>query len=300
MTNSAPEAFTPSAGPPADLDAYWQAALDELAALPPAAEVDPLPLRSTDFADCYAVKLTSVGPYRLFAYYSVPHGDGPFPAIYHAPGYASVVQVPPFAERRRHVVLSLCARGQRLSDRPFAASYPGLLTHGIDRAADYIFRGIVCDAARGIDFLLARPEVDRRRIAVVGNDVGFLAAALRPAVSAVVMAGPLFYAAADLAPTTSAYPWEEVNDYARLMPDRAADAFRTLSYFDPLHLAPRLRAAVYLPHDRPGGFITAERLAPLVAALPDGASLYQLTGHGHTDRLAQEAWLAEQLGAGAT
>src|SRR5688500_4012993 len=114
MTSSAPEAFVPSAEPPGDLDEYWRAALADMAALHAAVEVDPLPLRSTDFADCYGVKLTSVGPYRLFAYYSVPRGDGPFPVIYHAPAYASVVQVPPYEERRRHIVLSLCARGQRL------------------------------------------------------------------------------------------------------------------------------------------------------------------------------------------
>src|SRR5207244_1455461 len=78
------------------------------------------------------VKMTSLGDYRLFAYYSVPNGAGPFPAIYHAPGYASVVQVPPYEERRRHAGLSVCARGQRLSDRPYAAAFPGLLTDHID------------------------------------------------------------------------------------------------------------------------------------------------------------------------
>jgi cephalosporin-C deacetylase len=288
--------FRPSGRRPADFDAFWQAVEAELAAQPMAATLDPLPLRSTDFADGYAVQLTSLGPYRLFAYYSVPHGPGPWPAIFHAPHYGSVVQVPPYAERRRHVVLSLCARGQRLADRPFAAAFPGLLTTGIDEPTTYIYRGIVADTLRALDLLLSRPEVDRRRIAVIGNDIALLAAALRPIVAAAVVAAPLFYAAADLVPPTSAYPWEEINDYTRLDPARTPAVYRTLGYFDPLFFAPRVSAALYLPHEPAGGLHSAARLAPLAAALPQAPTRYALTGRGDTDRLAQAVWLAGQLG----
>ena len=81
-----------------DLDSYWSEAVAELTSRPPNAEVDPSPIRSTEFSDGFGVKFTSLGDYRLFAYYSVPHGAGPHPAIYHAPGYASVVGVPPYDE----------------------------------------------------------------------------------------------------------------------------------------------------------------------------------------------------------
>ena len=51
---------------PPDVRAYWQEALASLARYPACAELDVLPLRSTAFATLYGVRLTSVGPYRLF------------------------------------------------------------------------------------------------------------------------------------------------------------------------------------------------------------------------------------------
>ena len=74
-----PQPFQPTATRPTDFDAYWQTALSELAALPIAAEEEELPLRSTDFCTAYAVHYTGSGPYRLFGYLSIPHGEGPFP-----------------------------------------------------------------------------------------------------------------------------------------------------------------------------------------------------------------------------
>src|SRR5215510_11126202 len=67
---------------PGDFEQYWQQTLDALAGYPACPEIDVLPLRSTDFATLYGVRLTSLGPYRLFGYLSIPSEEGPFPAIY--------------------------------------------------------------------------------------------------------------------------------------------------------------------------------------------------------------------------
>ena len=74
---------------------YWQETLDGLGRCPVRAEIDPIPLRSTDFATLYGVRLTSLGPYRLFGYLSIPAGRGPFPAIYYTPKYQSVLEIIP-------------------------------------------------------------------------------------------------------------------------------------------------------------------------------------------------------------
>src|SRR5712692_6322937 len=134
------ETFNPTTTKPAEFDAYWETLLAELAALPMAPTLDLLPLRSTDFSTCYELYLTSIGPYRLFAYYNVPRGDGPFPAILSTPGYASVVTQTPHEERQRFVSMAVCARGQRRSDRPYAASFPGQAIVGISEPESYVYR----------------------------------------------------------------------------------------------------------------------------------------------------------------
>jgi cephalosporin-C deacetylase-like acetyl esterase len=80
---------------PADFDQYWQRTLGDLAWYSARPEIELLPLRTTDFATLYGVHLTSLGPYRLFGYLSVPTGKGPFPAIYYAPKYQSVLEIIP-------------------------------------------------------------------------------------------------------------------------------------------------------------------------------------------------------------
>src|SRR5262245_28249034 len=159
---------------PEDFDQYWQQTLAALADYPACPEINVLPFRSTDFATLYSVRLTSLGPYRLFGYLSIPTGTGPFPAIYYTPKYQSVLEIIPQGtanlQRSRYITFALAGRGQRNADTPYAAMFPGLLTDGIDQAESYIFRGIIADSVRGLQFLLTRRELDPRRVVVVGND----------------------------------------------------------------------------------------------------------------------------------
>lgn len=197
---------------PGDFDQYWQQTLDALAGYPACPEIDVLPLRSTDFATLYRVRLTSLGPYRVFGYLSIPTGAGPFPAIYYAPKYQSVLEIIPQGtanlQRSRYVTFTLAARGQRNADTPYAAMFPGLLTDVIDQAASYIFRGIVADSIRGLQFLLTRRELDPRRVVVVGNDMALITAALQLGATHVVTTPALFYNTAELAPGRVPTRWK--------------------------------------------------------------------------------------------
>lgn len=283
-----------------DFQTYWRQTLDELARVPAAPEIEPLPMRSTDYAEMYAVKLTSVGPYRLYAYLSVPNGDGPFPAIYYTPKYQSVLEPIPQGSpnqlRSRFVTFALAARGQRNADKPFAAQFPGLLTERIHDAAAYIFRGIAADSARGLEYLLTRPEVDADRIAAVGNDTALITAALFPGITHIVCTPALFVDTAALAPSAADYPLEEINDYLNLYPQRKDAVRNTLSYFQLSRHAPAVSAQTLLMAGAAGSLLDANALSSVSSALGGAVEVFESQSSSYKDGMRSERWLAEQFG----
>lgn len=284
---------------PADFAAYWQETLDELAAYAAAPQLEPIPLRNTDFATMYAVHLTSIGPYRIFAYLSIPHGKGPFPAIYYAPRYQSVVQPAPqgaaAGQRSRYITLALAARGYRNADKPFAASIPGLLTEGIESPDSYVFRGIAADCVRGLAFLLTRPELDPARLVVVGNDMALITAALHPGATHLAATPELFHDTVAMAAKTTAYPLEEINDQLRYRPESREAIGRTLAYFDLRAFAPRVRARTLLMAGPKGSALDARALDALRGAIAN-AEIRESERSNFKDGLHIERWIAAQCG----
>ncbi len=286
-----------TAQPPNDFAAYWEAVDRELAEVPAAADVRPLPAHETLFSTGFTVRLTSIGPYRIFGYYSVPKGDGPFPGLLNTPRYGSVNNPPSWEDRQRYAVLTLMHRGQRQADEPFAATYPGLLTHGIDDPATFIYRAIVADCLRGAEFLLGRPEVDADRVGIVGDDLAIITAARRPRFAALQISSLLFHRLMEARLQSNAYPIEEVNDHFRAHPEREAASAGTLAYVDPLFHAPSVRATTLAPTGDDGAIGGRPWLASLIDAFGRETELYPLTHEGGTDRDWMDAWMAGRLGS---
>ena len=237
---------------PQDFNQYWKKVEDELASIQPAAERTELHLRSAPEAKVYGLKLTSLDHYRIFAYFCVPSGKGPFPVIYRLPNYGSVVHIPPFEERCKYISVALCHRGQRLSDQPFAAKYPGLLTSGIDSQLNYIYRSIVADCLRVMDYLVSCDDVDSQKISLVGGDLALFTAALRDSASVLFYTPSLFYKALHKATATQNYPLEEFNDYLRSFPESIDQISQTLAYFEPMNFASRVKSEVMLMEESEG------------------------------------------------
>ena len=288
---------------PEGFDAYWDGLVAELDSTPAEPELEAIPLRETDLATMSGVRLTSVGPYRLFGYLSVPKGEGPFPAIYWPPRYASVLEVIPQgaanAVRGRFVTFSLAGRGQRNSDKPFAAMFPGLLTEGIGSPETYAFRGIAADAVRGLEYLTSLEFVDRTRVVAIGNDVAMQTLALRPLATHLVCAPGLFFDPLGLAERSRAYPLEEYNDFLRSRPSERHSVAATLSHFDLRAFAPRVGAATLVMAGPEGSMLGPEAIRPLTGTIRGETTVYASQRSGYKDGLYKESWVAEKLGLDA-
>ena len=279
---------------PQDFDQYWKKVEDELASIQPAAERTELQLRSAPEAKVYGLKLTSLDHYRIFAYFCVPSGKGPFPVIYRLPNYGSVVHIPPFEERCKYISVALCHRGQRLSDQPFAAKYPGLLTYGIDSQRNYIYRSIVADCLRVMDYLVSCDDVDSQKISLVGGDLALFTAALRDSASVLFYTPSLFYKALHKATATQNYPLEEFNDYLRSFPESIDQISQTLAYFEPMNFASRVKSEVMLMEESEGD---ANDLAVSFARE------IERSGSKHSsykDGVVLAEWLSKKLQTGET
>jgi cephalosporin-C deacetylase len=282
---------------PSDFDAHWSRIDEALARQPMRPVLERLPRHSSEHFAMYALRLTSIGPYRIFGFFSVPRGSGPFPALLEAPRYGSVNNPPHWNDRLRYVVLTLMHRGQRLADQPFAASYPGLLTQRIEDPDEYVYNGIVADCLRGAEFLESRPDVDPDRIALRGNDLALLIAARRPAFKAAVIEAPFFYRAMHARRHTDAYPLEELNDYVRTAPAAEPAVAHTLALFDPLYHAPAVMATTMLAVGNHPALDDGACLEPLARAIGGRVEQHALTYRGGVDNDWLDVWLARQLGA---
>ena len=279
---------------PQDFDQYWNKVEDELASIQPAAERTEFHLRSAPEAKVYGLKLTSLDHYRIFAYFCVPSGKGPFPVIYRLPNYGSVVHIPPFEERCKYISVALCHRGQRLSDQPFASKYPGLLTSGIDSQRNYIYRSIVADCLRVMDYLVSCDDVDSQKISLVGGDLALFTAALRDSASVLFYTPSLFYKALHKATATQNYPLEEFNDYLRSFPQSINQISQTLAYFEPMNFASRVKSEVMLMEESEGD---ANDLAVSFARE------IERSGSKHSsykDGVVLAEWLSKKLQTGET
>ena len=235
---------------------------------------------------------------RVPAYLVVPDGTGPFAAVIWGHWYlgnSAMRNRKEFLDEA--VVLAPAGVVSLLTDGPIAR--PGHVddpTPLNEQQATDLIQQIV-DMRRGADLLLARPDVDAKRLAYVGHSYnasvgGFLSGIDKRFVAFVLMAGGL----SDESDMKS----KEVQEYRQKIGAEKFDAFQAkYAWLDPgkfvSHAAP---AVVFLQYASKESFLTPDRARAYEAIVsePKRFKLYDaphaLSAEARRDRIA---FLTEQL-----
>ncbi|MDZ4763489.1 MAG: alpha/beta fold hydrolase [Chloroflexota bacterium] len=247
---------------PDDFDSFWAQTLAETRALqtPPIfARIDS-GLRLVNVDD---VTFSGYGGQPIKAWYIRPAGvTEPLPCVVEFIGYGGGRGFPhswlDWANAGyAHFVMDSRGQGSewRRGDTPDlhaggSPAMPGYMTQGIHDPQQYYYRRFYADAARAVETVRERADIDGGRIAVTGGSQGgglsIAAAALVPdGVQVCVPDVPFlchFRRAVTLIDTR---PYNEIAGYLKTQRDRVEATFRTLDYFDGVNLAPRIKAACF-------------------------------------------------------
>jgi cephalosporin-C deacetylase len=244
-----PAAYGTTVTCPPDFDQFWADTLAEVAKVPLNVTLEPVPMRSTEEVEVFEARWSSFQGVRIAGWYCRPRRrQGKLPGLIHVPGYVSEPLLPKPTAREGYCALSVAPRGKLRSNAQFNPGYPGLLTNNMVDRNTYSYRGFYVDALRAVDVLLGLDEVDPKRIGVTGSSQGgaltITTSAMRPEITAAAAGAPYLCGMMDAIGLTHSYPYQEINDYLRLYPEREAQVRQTLDYFDGVNFAPKIRCPI--------------------------------------------------------
>lgn len=183
-----PENITPGSVRPPDFDAFWDAAVKKLdAEVPVDPQIEAMPKISDGKQDSFRVSFATSGGKRVYGFLSVPKGKGPFPVIVSVPGAGPGVVAPSTgvaAQGFIHFVMNVhpfepaatAAEQKRLyeeQDARLKAIYGVRYCQtGAREREEFFFYPIILGINRAVNWLAARPDVDKTRFLYTGSSQG--------------------------------------------------------------------------------------------------------------------------------
>lgn len=245
---------------PADFDAYWERALDELQSVKDKLELIPSTFQ-TPQADCFDLFFTGVRGARIHAKYLRPKvTDGPQPVILQFHGYTG--DSGDWQEKLAYVslgysVLALDCRGQGGASEDTGGvkgtTHNGHFIRGLDDQPDnLLFRHIYLDTVQLARIAFELPGADPDKVYAMGGSQGgaltIACAALEPRVKKLAAVHPFlcdYRRVWEMDLDRDAY--QELNTFFRKfdpLHEREDEIFERLGYIDIQHLAARIQGEV--------------------------------------------------------
>jgi len=240
-----------------DLGAFWDGILEAERRTPLQSSRDKAETPLT-YMDAYKVVYEGDHGTPIHAWYALPRfrTDEPLPCVVSFHGYTGGKGYPEqYAEwlMMGVAVLAIDVRGQggetgNDMPQPFGTA-KGWVTQGIlDKRQSY-YKAMAVDALRAVRLAAEQPEIDASRIAVVGASQGGGLALLTAALSdipALAVGNIPNLCHMDFGLFNSTGSLSEAADFLNRFPDRLEQVLETLSYFDIVNLADRIRVPVLL------------------------------------------------------
>ena len=242
-----------------DFDTFWADTLNELSQVKLQYTLTPYdyPVKGIKV---YIVNFKGFNNANIEGTFAVPEGDGKFPGLmlYHGYNWAAdgcIHDVVNWA-LRGYAVFHMQVRGQQgySSDNVVSSTggVCGWMTKGLLDKKEYYYRAVYMDAVRALEVLVDLEEVDATRVGVHGGSQGgaltLAAAALSNIPIVAVSDFPYlsnFNRAIDVAMSP---PYTELNEFFKRNTNPAIEikAKETLSYFDIMNLADRIRCFTWV------------------------------------------------------
>ena len=166
--------YTPATTRQPDFERFWKDALAESAALPLDLKMTRAPEKSTPALDAFKVSYATLGGRRIYGWYARPTKPGKYPAQIRYPSSGIYpLAGPEMNADRCSLWIMIHGFDVDLSNMP-KGDDPGknYWTAGIQAPRTSMWRTIYVSLVRAVDFMLAQPEVDPQRVAVVGGSQG--------------------------------------------------------------------------------------------------------------------------------
>ncbi|WP_428933953.1 acetylxylan esterase [Streptomyces sp. ACT015] len=240
---------------PDDFDAFWSTTLAETRAHDLDARFEPVDTGLTT-VDVFDVTFNGFGGHPVKGWLTLPaNAGGPLPLVVEFVGYGGGRGL-----AHEHLLWASTGRAHFLMDTrgqgsawgagggtadPVggAPSYPGFMTRGLDAPENYYYRRVFTDGVRAVEAARSHPATDASRTVVLGASQGggitLAVGGLVPDLVAVAPDVPFLCDFPRATVLTDRHPYREIGLFLKTHRGRAADALRTLAYFDGVHFASR-------------------------------------------------------------
>ena len=225
-----------------DFDTFWRHSIAELSKVP--MQMTTREVSRMNGIITSEITLHSLGNVRVRGWLEMPEVVGPHPAVIRVPGYSGRME--PISMAGNLIVFSFNPRAHGNSQDDVPGLPSDYWIRGLDNKDAYFYRGAYLDCVRATQFMLGHPAVDPKRVAIWGGSQGgglaFATAALVPQIALCLADIPFL---CDWENYFKLSEWPEMDKWIKDAPGRTwPKTLRTLSYFDTINLAERIRCPV--------------------------------------------------------